>query len=196
VFKWPPSCSNGPRHVRVMTVVLSHVLPLLVSPLLILPLLVSPILLVVSPLSVLVISPVLLLLVSPLLLLLLVSPLLILLLVSSHLVVVLLLHFDLAPRHCLAPPPSSSPFPFPISLSPSSSSSFPLLFIIISPLIVVSSGYRFVLVGESEALVMGIGRWMAKSNHDKCRGSCFVTHYWGIPLDASPTSSSLPGSSF
>ena len=35
----------------------------------------------------------------------------------------------------------------------------------------------------------------AKTNHDKCCGSCFATHHWGIPLHGSPDSSTLPGSS-
>ena len=37
--------------------------------------------------------------------------------------------------------------------------------------------------------------WITKTDHDKRRGSCFVTHNRGLPLHGSPASSSLPGSS-
>jgi len=57
VFESPPLCSNHPRHIQIVAVVLSPVLPLLVSPLLlVLPLLISSVLLVVSSLRILVIT--------------------------------------------------------------------------------------------------------------------------------------------
>ena len=37
--------------------------------------------------------------------------------------------------------------------------------------------------------------WITKTDHDKRRGSCFITHSWGLPLHGSPASSSLPRSS-
>ena len=38
----------------------------------------------------------------------------------------------------------------------------------------------------------GIGRGIAKTNHDMYRGSYFITHQWGIPLHGFPSSLSLP----
>jgi hypothetical protein len=62
------------------------------------------------------------------------------------------------------------------------------------PFIFVASGSRLVLVAGSEALVREIGRGIAKTNHDKCRGSCFATHHRGCRHHLPPSSSSLPGS--
>jgi hypothetical protein len=86
---------------------------------------------------------------------------------------------------CWVVPPSSSSFP-PSSLSCRPSSVWPFIF--------VSSGSRLVLVAGSEALVREIGRGIAKTNHDKCRGSCFATHHRGCPHHQPSSSSSLPGS--
>ena len=39
--------------------------------------------------------------------------------------------------------------------------------------------------GRVRCVSEGDMKWIAKTNHDKCRGLCFGTHHWGIPLHGS-----------
>ena len=96
------------------------------------------------------------------------------------------------PLYRITPPPSRHRLsPFSVSIPPSSSL-FPHLLVVVSPVVVITSGCRFVLVA---GLDEGYRKWIAKTSHDKCRGSCFATHHWGIQLHGSLSPSSLPGSS-
>jgi hypothetical protein len=136
-------------------------------------------------LRLLVVSPVFLLLVSPLLLLLLVSPLL--------LGVSPLLHLAPALLHGLIPL-----LIFSVSFPPSLSSSFPRVFVVVSRLICVAPHIHCFWVSFGPGgKVRGVSEGgIAKTNHDLCRGSYFVTHQRGIPIHGCPLSSSLPRSSF
>jgi hypothetical protein len=92
-------------------------------------------------------------------------------------------HF-LPPLRFLHSPPRFSCFSsFPLPLPPC------VTFV----LLVVTLLLR--IVSPHLHLVSVVVLWPAKMNHDKCRGSCFVTYHLGLPLDGSPLSSSLPGSS-
>ena len=68
-----------------------------------------------------------------------------------------------------------------------------LLVVFVSPLIVVVSRYRFVWVALLGRMSEGDGKMKTNTSHDVCRGSCFVTHLLGLPLQGSPSPVSLPG---
>jgi hypothetical protein len=116
--------------------------------------------------------------------------------------VVFLLVVSLLALPLLLPPPSSRPYSFshpyfllsrPSASSSSSCSRPSSFFDAVSPFTVVNS-MSLRPSGRVQMSVRGIGRWIAKTNHDKCRGSYFVTHHWSLPLHGFPMSSSLPGS--
>ena len=200
-----------PRCVRIAAVVFES--SPLCSPLS------SPVLLVVPPVP-LVSSPVLLLLVLPLLLLLLVTslpcvalPLCLLVALPVFLPLVFPLHFILLVLPLLLFVSSFLHLaPGPRCLSPSSPS-FPLFCGLFRFLIVVSSplrhhvalihlaphhrcfGISFHPGGRVRGVSERVSRRIAKTNHDKCRGSYFVTHHRDLPLNWTPSSSSFPRSS-
>jgi len=74
------------------------------------------------------------------------------------------------------------PHRLPLSLSPSSLSPLPRC---------VAPHRRCFAVlfrpsGRVQASVRGKRRCIAKTNHDRCRSSCFVTHPWGSPTSPVP----------
>ena len=75
--------------------------------------------------------------------------------------------------------PSSSSSSHPFSMSPLLPPT-PLLCCVIPR----HPWFGFILVAGSEASARGIGRWIAKTNHNICHGLCFVIHH--LPLYGPP----------
>jgi hypothetical protein len=89
-------------------------------------------------------------------------------------------------------------FPLPMSLSlsftPLCRRHFPPFVVVVSPVLAVLV-VRPRRSCRSLVSPLAVVLWPAKTNHDKRRGSCFVTYHKGFPSHGSPSSSSLPESS-